>query len=95
MNAPDAMDMLARAVRAGYAFTSGLQLIADELSDPVAEEFRATYDQQNLGLPGIDSDAETHMIRINFMPEPGSLLMIAGGFVGLLALQWRQRSRRG
>lgn len=48
---PEAMDVLARAVRAGYAFTSALQLIADELPDPVSREFRITYDQQNLGLP--------------------------------------------
>lgn len=48
---PDAIDMLARAVRAGYAFTSALELIAQELPDPVAGEFQITYDQQNLGLP--------------------------------------------
>lgn len=48
---PDSLEMLTRAVRAGYAFTSALRLIADEMPDPVAEEFRATYEQQNLGLP--------------------------------------------
>lgn len=48
---PEVMDMLARAVRAGYAFTSGLELIAKEMQDPVAREFQITYDQQNLGLP--------------------------------------------
>lgn len=47
---PDAIDLLARAVRAGHAFTTGLELIAEELSDPVAGEFRTTYEQQNLGL---------------------------------------------
>lgn len=48
---PDAMDMLGRAVRAGHAFTTGLELIANEMPEPVAGEFRTTYDQQNLGLP--------------------------------------------
>lgn len=48
---PDALDILARAVRAGYAFTSGLQVIAEEMPDPIAREFRKTYEQQNLGLP--------------------------------------------
>lgn len=48
---PEALDMLGRAVRAGYAFTSGLKLIADELPEPVAGEFRKTFEQQNLGLP--------------------------------------------
>jgi tight adherence protein B len=48
---PEALDILSRAVRAGYAFTTGLQLIADEMPDPVAREFRRTFEQQNLGLP--------------------------------------------
>jgi len=48
---PDALDLLARSVLAGHAFTSGFELIADEMPEPVAEEFRITYDQQNLGLP--------------------------------------------
>ena len=48
---PDALDLLARAVRAGHAFTTALELIAKELPEPVAGEFRMIYDQQNLGLP--------------------------------------------
>ncbi len=48
---PDALDLLARSVLAGHAFTTGFELIADEMPEPVAEEFRITYDQQNLGLP--------------------------------------------
>jgi tight adherence protein B len=48
---PEALDILSRAVRAGYAFTTGLQLIADEMPDPIAGEFRRTFEQQNLGLP--------------------------------------------
>ena len=48
---PEAMDLLARAVRAGHAFTSGFELIGNELPDPLGEEFRITYQQQNLGLP--------------------------------------------
>ena len=48
---PDALDLLARSVRAGHAFTTGFELIADEMPEPLAEEFRTTYDQQNLGLP--------------------------------------------
>jgi len=47
----DAMELLSRAVRAGHAFTTAFSLIAEEMADPVAEEFRATYQQQNLGLP--------------------------------------------
>jgi tight adherence protein B len=48
---PDAIDLLGRAVRAGHAFTTGLELIAKEMPLPLAEEFQRTYEQQNLGLP--------------------------------------------
>jgi len=48
---PEAIDLLNRAVRAGHAFTSGLELISNELPDPVASEFRTTFDEHNFGLP--------------------------------------------
>jgi tight adherence protein B len=48
---PEAIDLLNRAVRAGHAFTSGLELISNELADPVAGEFRTTFDEHNYGLP--------------------------------------------
>jgi tight adherence protein B len=48
---PEAIDLLNRAVRAGHAFTSGLELISNELADPIATEFRTTFDEHNLGLP--------------------------------------------
>ena len=48
---PDAIDLLARAVRAGHAFTTGFELIANETPEPLASEFRIAYEQQNLGMP--------------------------------------------
>jgi tight adherence protein B len=48
---PEAMDTLARAVRAGHAFTTALELIATEISEPVAGEFRQLYEEQKYGLP--------------------------------------------
>jgi tight adherence protein B len=48
---PDAMDMLARAVRAGYAASSAFELVADEMAQPLSGEFRVLFEQQNLGLP--------------------------------------------
>jgi len=48
---PEGLDLLGRAVRAGHAFTTGLELIADECPAPVSEEFRTTFEEQNLGLP--------------------------------------------
>jgi tight adherence protein B len=48
---PDAIDLLARAVRAGHAFTTAFSLIGEEMPEPLAQEFKLTYRQQNLGLP--------------------------------------------
>ena len=50
-NFPEAIDLLARAVRAGHSFTTGLEMIGSELPEPVAGEFRTTFDEQNFGLP--------------------------------------------
>ena len=48
---PEALDLIARALKAGHAFATGLKMAADELTDPVGPEFRKTFDEQNFGLP--------------------------------------------
>jgi tight adherence protein B len=48
---PEVIDLLARSVRAGHSFASGLEIISTELPDPAAAEFRITFDEQRLGLP--------------------------------------------
>jgi tight adherence protein B len=50
-NFPEAIDLLVRAVRAGHAFTTGLEMIGNELPPPISEEFRTTFDEHNFGLP--------------------------------------------
>jgi len=52
---PEAIDTLARAVRAGHAFTTALELIANEISDPVASEFRKLFEEQKFGMPVRDA----------------------------------------
>ena len=52
---PEAIDTLARAVRAGHAFTTALELIANEVSEPVAGEFRQLFEEQKFGLPVRDA----------------------------------------
>jgi len=52
---PEAIDTLARAVRAGHAFTTALEMIATELAEPVASEFRQLYEEQKFGLPVRDA----------------------------------------
>ena len=48
---PEALDLIARALKAGHAFATGLKMAADELHEPVGPEFRKTFDEQNFGLP--------------------------------------------
>jgi tight adherence protein B len=48
---PEALDLVARALRAGHAFQTSLGMAGDELKAPVGPEFKKTFDQQNFGLP--------------------------------------------
>jgi tight adherence protein B len=52
---PEAIDTLARAVRAGHAFTTALELISNEISEPVAGEFRKLFEEQKFGMPVRDA----------------------------------------
>ncbi len=46
---PDALDFLSRSMRAGHAFTISLEMIGEEVADPLGQEFRALFNEQNLG----------------------------------------------
>lgn len=48
---PDALDLMARSVRAGQTMSQALQAVADEFDAPIGPEFAFCYEQQNLGLP--------------------------------------------
>ena len=52
---PQAIDTLARAVRAGHALTTALELISNEITEPVASEFRKLFEEQKFGLPMRDA----------------------------------------
>ncbi|MGI9167389.1 MAG: type II secretion system F family protein [Pyrinomonadaceae bacterium] len=47
---PDALDLMARALAAGHGFAEAMQMISAEMPEPIATEFRKTYEEQNLGL---------------------------------------------
>ncbi len=47
---PDALELLARALRAGHSLAAGFKLIADEMSQPLGNEFGRVYEEQNLGV---------------------------------------------
>ena len=48
---PEALDFLSRVLRAGQSFSTGLQMMSEELPNPLAGEFRRCYDQHSLGQP--------------------------------------------
>ena len=47
---PDALDLITRALRSGHAFSSALQMVGDEMAEPIAEEFRIVHDEVNFGV---------------------------------------------
>ncbi len=48
---PEALELIARALRAGHSLGSGFHLVANEMQDPIATEFNRCYEEQNLGIP--------------------------------------------
>jgi tight adherence protein B len=48
---PDALDFLSRSMRAGHAFAISLQMVGEELPDPMGREFRTMFNEHNLGAP--------------------------------------------
>jgi len=47
---PDALDLIARALKAGHAFPMGMRMVADEFDDPIGPEFAKTLDEINFGI---------------------------------------------
>lgn len=60
---PDALDMLSRSLRAGQSLSSGFNVIATEMSAPIATEFGRVFEEQNLGV-AIDDSLEDLSTRV-------------------------------
>ncbi|MEO0529283.1 MAG: type II secretion system F family protein [Planctomycetota bacterium] len=48
---PEALELVARALRAGHSLGAGMNLVGAEMSPPIAKEFSRTFEEQNLGMP--------------------------------------------
>ena len=46
---PESLDLMARSLRAGHAFSTGMKMAADEFDDPLGTEFSMTLDEINFG----------------------------------------------
>ncbi|MDB5307628.1 MAG: Bacterial type secretion system protein domain protein [Gemmataceae bacterium] len=51
----DAMELVARALRAGHSLAAGMHVVAEEMPAPISKEFGRVYEEQNLGIPLEDS----------------------------------------
>ncbi len=47
---PDALELIARALRAGHSLASGFHLVNEEMPDPIGKEFGRVFEEQNLGI---------------------------------------------
>ena len=57
---PDSLEFIARSMRAGHAFSVSLEMIYREFQEPLAGEFRRTFEEHNLGLP-----LETELLKLS------------------------------
>jgi tight adherence protein B len=48
---PDALELVARALRAGHSLAAGLHVVGEEMPTPVADEFSRVFEESNLGIP--------------------------------------------
>jgi tight adherence protein B len=48
---PDALGLIARALRSGHSLNAGLHMVAEEMAAPISTEFMRAYEEQNLGVP--------------------------------------------
>lgn len=48
---PEALELISRALRAGHSLAAGMNLVAHEMSAPIAVEFGRCFEEQNLGIP--------------------------------------------
>src|SRR5256714_14297267 len=47
---PDALELVARALRAGHSLAAGMHVVAEEMPSPISDEFGRVYEEQNLGI---------------------------------------------
>jgi tight adherence protein B len=47
---PEAMELVARALRAGHSLAAGLHVVSEEMPEPISKEFGRVYEEQNLGV---------------------------------------------
>lgn len=93
---PDALDLMARAMSAGHAFPSALQMVGSEMPEPIASEFSIVFDEINYGISTQDAlinltarvpstDLSYFVIAVLIQRETGgNLAELLGNISGLI-----------
>jgi tight adherence protein B len=94
---PDALDFLARAMRAGHAFSVSLKVMADESPDPLGQEFRRLCAEYNLGA-SLSTVLEALLARVplidlQFFAAAVTLQRQTGGNISEMMLRLSQVMR--
>jgi len=63
---PESLEFVSRSMRAGHAFSVSLDMLHREFQEPLAGEFRRTFDEHNLGLP-LESALQKLAVRVPLM----------------------------
>jgi tight adherence protein B len=58
---PEAVDLMSRGLRAGHSIGAVIEMVGQEVADPVGSEFKALHKEQTLGLPM--RDAMVHLVE--------------------------------
>lgn len=102
---PDALDLIARALKAGHAFNQGMRMVADEFGDPIGPEFHKTLEEINFGV-GVDralvnltervecTDLKFFVVSVNIQRETGgNLSEIVGNIARLVRERFKFQGR--
>lgn len=65
---PDALDLMARALKAGHAFPGGLQMVAREFDAPIGDEFSKAVEEINFGV-GVEEALRNMTQRVDGCPD--------------------------
>jgi len=71
---PDAIDMMARALRAGHSMVASINVVAEQSMEPVRSEFAEVFKQQNFGLPLRDA----MMQMLDHVPSQDLRVLVTG-----------------
>src|SRR5207248_1356010 len=90
---PEAVDLMSRGLRAGHSISAVLEMVGNEIAEPIGSEFRGLQGEQSLGLPMRDSlrNLVNHNYEKPLFTDPFGIKMLYFGLgmmvIGILAIR--------